>query len=35
VTEYPTATALSYDLMLAILVQVFIYVQRSGTEYLV
>jgi spermidine/putrescine transport system permease protein len=35
VTDYPTASALSFVLMLAILVLVFFYVQRSGTEDLV
>jgi spermidine/putrescine transport system permease protein len=35
VTDYPTASALSFVLMLAILVLVFFYVRRSGTEDLV
>jgi spermidine/putrescine transport system permease protein len=35
VTDYPTASALSFVLMLAILVLVFFYVRRAGTEELV
>jgi len=35
VTDYPTASALSFVLMLAILVLVFFYVRRAGTEDLV
>jgi spermidine/putrescine transport system permease protein len=35
VTDYPTASALSFMLMLAILVLVFVYVRRAGTEELV
>jgi spermidine/putrescine transport system permease protein len=35
VTDYPTASALSFTLMLAILVLVFVYVRRAGTEELV
>jgi len=35
VTDYPTASALSFVLMLAILVLVFLYVRRAGTEELV
>ena len=35
VTDYPTASALSVVLMLAILVLVFVYVRRAGTEELV
>jgi len=35
VTDYPTASALSFVLMLTILVLVFFYVRRAGTEELV
>jgi len=35
ITDYPTASALSFVLMLAILILVFVYVRRAGTEELV
>ena len=35
VVDYPTAAALSFVLMAAILVLVFLYIRRAGTEELV
>jgi spermidine/putrescine transport system permease protein len=35
ITDYPTASALSFVLMMAILILVFVYVRRAGTEELV
>ena len=35
VLDYPTASALSFSLMLTILVLVIVYIRRAGTEELV
>ena len=35
VVDYPTAAALSFMLMASILVLVFVYIRRAGTEELV